>query len=778
MNTQPSHIPAKCLSLVIATAFVFPGALHARNPEYKEHHLGPTGMFGVTSPTNIKITKVVAGSPADGKISVGDVISGAGGTAFKDQTRKQLADAIDQAETEEAKGILPLTMLDGTKVNLQLKVLGRYSDTAPFDCKKTDAIITQTADSMVKQWHFGEHDIEIGLLGLMATGEPKYIEAVKKRLHEAKWAKPDVPLTLEKYGCTAWSWGYITMVLAEYYLLTKDDYVLPALRKYAVTVAKGRDAGGLWGHGMATLDNNRGQWHGRLPGYAQMNQSSLPCFLSVLLADKCGIEDPEIKACIQQTHGFYTDFIHRGTLPYGVHEPNVDSYNNNGMSGLVAIAFSVHGNREGAALFSRMSAAAHNTMETGHTGHYFNQLWTGLGANLAGPHTTQAFFKKTRWLHTLNRTWDGNFTYDDGGTPEGTFSYRGLSDAGSHLLNYCLARHKLFITGRDADPSIWLKDAEVADTIALATLNLNEKSDEELLAYFGHPLPKMRRDSVSALRSRKHQLLPAIRKMLREGSLFARESALSYFGEDCPEDQTLAAKDELAAVVRDPQEDVKLRATAAGTQCHLKELAYPLFNDMLRVLLTAKPKDPRGLIDMRLGIEISGICDDPYAAGIITDRDLFYAAVHKLLDHKRAQGRSPGTQLILHIPLEDFHLVADQIRYLIDDQDLTYHSYHNLSARTDALIILANLGIEGGVDEVFKIFDSPLGKTGFKLGLIMNVLPKYGACAKPALPRLREMKPGGKFERPWNKMIESIENAQGPTKAISFEQAKNAGLKH
>jgi len=49
---------------LVATAFAlfaisspFGSDAHARHYEHKEHHLGPTGLFGVTSPTNIKITK-------------------------------------------------------------------------------------------------------------------------------------------------------------------------------------------------------------------------------------------------------------------------------------------------------------------------------------------------------------------------------------------------------------------------------------------------------------------------------------------------------------------------------------------------------------------------------------------------------------------------------------------------------------------------------------------------------------------------------------------------
>jgi len=752
------------------------GTVQAQHFEYKEHHLGPTGLFGVTSPTDIKITKVQPDSPADGKIQVGDVIVAAGGLPFKENTRPQLAAAIDQAETEKAKGVLTLTLKDGAKVDLQLKVLGSYSDTAPYHCPKTDAIITQAADALVKSRNFTGAGLPIGLLGLLATGEPKYIDVVRNELHAVPWAKPDLALPIDKYNMVAWSWGYTTMLLCEYYLLTGDEYVLPAIKTYAVAVASGRDAAGLWGHGIASLDLNRGQLHGRLPGYAVMNQSSLPLFVSLLLADKCGIKHPEVQAGIQQTNTFYESFIGKGTLPYGVHNPNAGSFNNNGMSGLVAVAFSLHGNQDGAAFFSRMAAAATNTMETGHTGHYFNQLWTGLGADLAGPETSAAFFKETRWLHTLNRTWDGNFTYDDCEGKGGVFSYRGLSDAGAHLLNYCLGRHKLYITGRHADPSIWLKGREVSDTIALATLDLKGKSDEELLALFDHPMPKVRGEAIEILREREHKLIGSIRKMLKQGTDLQRQSAFGYFGNGCPKEQLALAQDDLVSIMRDPTEKMSVRALAADSLCGLGEAAYPYFDDLLRLVLADKPQDPLGKIDEQLGGSLNVLCKDPYAAGLVKDKRLFYAVVLKLLDHKRASGRTSGAKLIANIPLGDFHYVADKIEYIIADKDLTYHSYHNLGPKTESISLLAKLNIEGGIEFAFDTLEAEGGKAGFKIRMLMDVLPKYGANAQYALPKIKAVN-AGKFQKQWDAMVKEIESATTTRKMISLEDAKQAGDK-
>jgi hypothetical protein len=768
--------PRKILTLILAALFAGSSA-HAQFFEYKEHSLGPTGAFGVVSPTEIRIEKVTPGSPAEGKLKPGDVIVAAAGASFDQNTRRAFADAIDLAETQKARGLLSLTLKDGRKVDLQLKVLGSYRPTAPFECGKTDAIITQTAEAIIKSGNYGRGDMNIGLLGLLATGEPKYVDVVRKHIRSAAWATPDISLKLDTYQRTAWGWGYTNLLLCEYYLLTKDEYVLPAIKAYSVALATGRDAAGLWGHGIATLDLNRGQLHGRLPGYAVMNQSSLPCFISLLLADKCGIDHPEIKAAIAQTEAFYNDFIGKGTLPYGVHDPNSKSYNNNGMSGLAAVAMSLSGNGKGTAFFSRMSAAGSYTLERGHTGHFFSQMWTGVGANFAGPEASAGFFAETRWLHTLNRTWDGNFTYDCCGYKEPIYSYRGLSDGGSHLLNYCLGRSKLLITGRDADTAVWLKGKDVTDTIALATLDVKGKSDTELLALFGHPMPKVRGEAAWVMRERPHKLPAEILKMTGEGTKDQRLSAIGYFGYQCPPDQVVAAISGLGAILHDTREDAEIRSAAASSLSFAGAAAYPFYDDMLKLVVADETNDPTARIDEQLGRSLTTVCPDPYAAGLVKDKELFYAAVRKLLGHKRAVARTWGAKLVANIPLEDFHYVGGNLAHILADQDLTYHSYHNLGPITDSVAVFGKLGIDGGMDAAFKIYDSEGGKAGFKIRMLMEVLPKYGAAAKPQLPRLKAIS-GGKFGKQWEEMIKAIESSEGGGDMISLKQAMDAGKKN
>lgn len=754
---------------LLAVALIMPAmTFAAKPPPPTGWHLGPTGFYGKLGKKDITVTYVTKGSPAEGKVNVGDVILSAAGKKLEGDIRKQFATAINTAEAA-ADGSLVLQLKDGKDVSLTLQKLGSYSATAPYDCKKSDAIIANAAEHIVKNKDYGRFGF--GLMGLMATGEASHLAVVKSAIREMDWAKPDVELTLGPQG-SAWAYGYQNILLCEYYLRTNDDYVLPAIKKYAVTLAKGRDAAGLWGHRMANPEANRGQLHGRLYGYAVMNSSSLPCYISLLLAQKCGVKDPELTAAIEQGHTFYGSFVGKGTLPYGVHDPNAKAFNNNGMSGMAAVALSLAEDKSGAQFFSRMSLASTQTMETGHTGHFFNQLWTGLGAGLAGPSATTAFFKETIWLHTLNRKWDGGFTYDTGED----YSYNGFNDAASHLLNYCIPRHQLYINGKGADESIFLSANAAQQTAALATLDVKKLSDDELLALFDHEMPKLRQEAVWQLRGRPHKFVNDVVNMLTKGTDSQRKSAIEYFGYKCPPDQVSLAVEPLAALLKDSKQEMAVRADIAGSIACLGAGAYPYYSDLLKLVLENKPQDRLGELDMQLGRALVSLCADPYAAGLVKDKELFYAAANKLMAHKRAHGRATGVKMVSAVPLEDFHWVADSVKIIMDDQDLTYTSYHNFEPKIEAVGIYARLNIQGGIEGALSAFDAETGKGGFKIRMLMSVLPVYGANAKYILPQVKEINPG-KFKNQWDKIIADIEKADpvAAKKLLTFDEAKNFG---
>jgi len=230
--------------------------------EWKSWMMGPTGAriwvwadhktIWSDGAVQIYVVKVDSKTPASGKLEAGDVILGAAGgekvTPFVKNARSEVAQAITDAEKAENKGLLsllvwrPSTKLgagNGTTstVTLTLPVMGTFSATSPVNCEKTKLIVDQIAARIVEKGDVKGPGIPeyINALGLLATGDEKYLPAVKALAH--KVGPPDTKLGPEH---NAWISAYTLIFLAEYYAATKDDYVKPALTEYATKLARAR----------------------------------------------------------------------------------------------------------------------------------------------------------------------------------------------------------------------------------------------------------------------------------------------------------------------------------------------------------------------------------------------------------------------------------------------------------------------------------------------------------------------------------------------------------
>lgn len=161
-----------------------------------DSYVGPIGIMVKSCRTDLTVITVEKGSPADGKLNPGDVIVGTAESNFQKDARPEIAAAIDLAESASKQGALDLVLKNKKTVSLKLETLGDYAASAPWNCKKTDLIITQIADQMVKSKSYANGQIPIGWLGLMATGEEKYMEIVKRELPQQAWIQSD-PKQLE-----------------------------------------------------------------------------------------------------------------------------------------------------------------------------------------------------------------------------------------------------------------------------------------------------------------------------------------------------------------------------------------------------------------------------------------------------------------------------------------------------------------------------------------------------------------------------------------------------
>jgi len=713
-------------------------------------HYGPTGFFARRSADHLVVDVVEEGSPSDGKLQKGDVIVAVDGQPITLDAYEQFTAAIDKAESEAGGGELALTVERQPGLALNLKVLGSYSKTAPVNCTKTDSLITQTAEYLASSGDYGK--LNWGLLGLLATGEDKYIKVVRDHLHAAEWAQPpaDVDELLKAGGYVSWHWGYRNLLMTEYYLLTGDKFVIPAITQLSRTLAAGQDQAGLWGHRMAHPEL------GRAYGYGIMNQPTLPIFISLILAEKCGVKDKVVRDAVERTHGHYNKWVGKGALPYGNHGPMEHQFTNNGTSGSLAVALALLGNQKGAAFYAAMSAAASEEILLGHGGPRWNILWSGLGANVLGPEMASAYDDKIHWLRTATRTWNGRYV-DMKGWGSGPKS--GSWSTGSHLLNLCTGRRAIYITGKGMDESLWVTAEESGAIIEAGVID--KSSDEPLLTALGSPFPPVRLRAAQGLAMRDADVADEVVALLGNGTADEQVGAIHAIRNL----KIGGAEDELLALATDEKADLWVRQLAVGALGGMEE-AKPYATELLRLLVADKPYDqPYGELDLSLGGALVRLYEpDPYATDL--NKDLFYQGVSKLLDHKHVSGRSAGMALIKNLPMEDLPRMVDKMVYLIEDKDKTYTSYTG-GGRQEAMEILYRHGIKESMDYTVNTIKEPTGRGGPRQRARIRLLKTFGAEAEYLIPRIKEVLGKGADE-----IVKNIEESEAPKPMITLDELK------
>lgn len=822
------------LTLIVSLVFVKP-VLEAKKKKGKLSYalLGPTGILGTKGlgKSEITVDKAEPGSPADGKLKKDDVIVAINGNPVSrnpGEFREQLTQAVMAAESTDGKMVLKLS--DKREVVLKLSALGSYSPTAPYNCPKTEKIITGAADALVKRLSKakkGGSATQVELLGLMATGEKKYIDVVGEVLrkqfssitYDGKSLQARSREQFKKTGrgsaaVGSWVTAYATIAMAEYYYLTKDKAIFPALKTYTLSLVEGQDPAGLYGHKMVNPATNRA------PGYGQMNQPSLAALLGMLLAKKCGVDVPGLDEAIGRTQSYVEYHINKGGFPYGFHGPREFDFNNNGTSGLAAVCMALAGNKEGASFFSAMSATSEENLGVGHASSLFSTYWTPAGANVAGPKVTQKFFPEIIKYLTPRRKWDGSFVQQYNEGPMG----------GVALLAHCLPRKALLITGKEADDSIWLDEKEADATVNMSKIT-EGKTPDELLFLFKHKNPVVRYNAVNAIKTglgldrkslkilnsaktRKgkkkaaklqksistftklyEQSFPKIEEMISSGTDLEKICALRCYFFLCPESEIKKRIETAAGILRNTKEPDELRVEAIKALAKKPEDGKKYYQDILKFLLEPRPDDRYAEIDSQIAEYAidpinKSVQWNPYAAGLVKDKDLFYKASIRLMKHKRQNFRGTGVRMLTNVPEEDLPIVINELEHILKDDDRTYHSYHNpTNAMAPAANIFVKHNILEGVEYIGDVILNSPGKFGMKIRMLTQTLSKYGGNAKPIIPELMENKwikvmydqdrmarEQGKAGHPhmaaFKAMVEKIENDPNPPKLISVEEVK------
>lgn len=718
-------------------------------PENAKHdwNLGATGLRGwmfcdkmVTSDARqIAITKVAKGSPADGVLAVGDVILGAGGKRFSDDPRTEMGQALTLAESQAGQGNLSLTRWregSSAEVVVKLPVLGTYSATAPYDCPKSKLILERGCRELAKRMadpSYAERQDPIprslNALALLASGDPRYLPLIRK---ETAWAA-----NYRTEEMATWYYGYVMMLLAEYKDATGDDSVMPGLTRLALEAAHGQSAVGSWGHRFARPD-------GRLYGYGMMNSPGLPLTISLVMAREAGVKDPALDLAIERSAKLLRFYIGKGCVPYGDHAPWMETHEDNGKCGMAAVMFNLLGEAQGAEFFSRMSVASHGPeRDCGHTGNFFNILWSMPGVALSGPQATGAWMSEFgTWYFDLARGADGIFLHQ--GPPEREEdSYAGWDSTGGYLLAYAMPLKKIRLTGKQPKLAPQL-DAAAAKALILDGRGWNNKdrtsfydklSVDQLLERLGSWSPIVRPRAAAALGRRKGaRPVAALVTMLSAPRLESRYGAcdaLAQFGA-----AAAPAVPELTNLLS--HRDLWMRIKAAET---LAGIGAPAMSTVPILLerLAQKPtaEDPRGMEQRYLCSSVFGNMLKRSLAGV--DQDLLRKAVVAGLQNQDGHARGQISGIYPQLSYEEIKPLLPAINQAIIEPAPSGEMFAD-EIRLAGLRILAQHHIEEGISALVKYTrDQNQWWSEGRTPEIMKILLTYGTHAKVAIPELTKI---------------------------------------
>ncbi|MFG0285195.1 MAG: DUF6288 domain-containing protein [Phycisphaerales bacterium JB039] len=736
-----------------------------QRPEAATHdwNLGPTGARGwmysnameTTEARQVLITRVDAGSPADGVLEPGDVLLGAAGRPFSHDPRTELGRAIGAAEATDGSLAL-IRWRDGrtATVAVQLQRLGAYGPTAPFDCPKSQRIFEAGCEALAQKMAADPdagNPIERSLnaLALLASGRPEYLPLVRRQVEWAShYSDP------QRRQLHSWWYGPVNILLAEYTLATGDRSFMADLERITMEIVRGQSEVGSWGHRFV-------QASGRLAGYGMMNAPGLPLTVSLILAREAGVDDPELDAAIGKSARLLRFYVGKGSIPYGDHHPWIETHDDNGKNGIAAVMFNMLDDAEAAEYFSHMSVASHGAeRDTGHTGNFFNMLWAMPGVALSGPHATGAWMGEFGWYYDLARRWDGTFIHQ--GPPASTpDSYSGWDSTGACLLAYAQPRRTLYLTGRKQGLLEQIDGATAESLVAdgrdwsprLKLAAYARRTDAQLFAGLKSWSPVVRDRSATELARRDGDPTPRLIAMLGEDDLHAQLGAC----------RALIALERRAApavpALRDTlrADDLWLRIRAAQALAKIGEPAMSTLPDLLTMIVAYDAEtDPRGmqqrflcfaLFDQRdgmLGRSLDGV-----------DRESLYAAVRAGLRNEDGRARGSIGSVYRNLSYDEIEPLLPAI-YQATLEPAPSGIMFADGIRLSGLEILAQHRIKEGVPLSVALIDPGRWGLANRINRCLAALRLYGGAARSAIPRLRQLEDDLRAQRWAPEAIEAL----------------------
>jgi len=302
-------------------------------------NVGPTGIRArITheNPKYLTVKYVFKESPAAGLLAIDDVIVGANGKKMNvehkfgrrgdkgwDGPMVEMSKLIE--DSQGAEGKLELIVWPGgdksaeKTVTVQIEPIGRFSPTWPYDCQRSDRMLTELCDFLVDEYDRAgkfekmPHTHASCVLALMAANDSKYDSLVKKimRGYDSKRYDPN-----GSAGFPVWGQVHDGIVMGEYYLLTQDRSLKKAMESLAHCLDNSvwPTTGGLSHKPFAAIQRRMAD--GGPKGYGAMAMPAGLGMVALSLFKEAGL--PHAEASYERIHeAFLCSVGSNGQIDYG-----------------------------------------------------------------------------------------------------------------------------------------------------------------------------------------------------------------------------------------------------------------------------------------------------------------------------------------------------------------------------------------------------------------------------------------------------------------------------
>jgi hypothetical protein len=346
------------------------------------------------------------------------------------------------------------------------------------------------------------------------------------------------------------------------------------------------------------------------------------------------------------------------------------------------------------------------------------------------------------------------------------------------LLAYAMPLKNIYLTGKLPSKIPQLNAAQAASLISDGRGWTNKDrnsaydklSGDQLFAFLGSWSPTVRDRAAMAIGRRGDAPIPALVKMLKSPQVYSRYGACQALAQ--LKGKAAPAVPELRKCLQD--KDLWVRTEAAMALAKIGPAALPAVPELLTMIAKGPTEeDPRGMEQRFLGFAVFGEMLKGSLDGV--DRDLLRKAVEAGLKNQDGRGRGAVASIYQKLSYDEIKPLLPAIQEAIITPAPSGIMFDS-GVRLAGLDLFAKHRIREGMELSFVVMEIDKWGKGARIPKCLNALGKYGAAAKPMIPRLQQLQKDlqaqGKSANPIvenvKSLITKIESAKESTELRSL----------